>query len=88
MGAERRSKLTAHVDLCTTLLPDDVTCVAWADIMSESRIAGQPLTVADGCAAATARRWSLALVTADYRHFEHLDGLTLIPILGSPPPGS
>lgn len=79
-GAERRSKLTAHIDLCTTLLPDDDTCAAWADIMSESRIAGRPLTVADAWVAATARRWSLAPMTADYRDFEHLDGLTLIPI--------
>jgi len=79
-GAERRSKLVSHIDLSTTLLPDEDTCVAWADIMAESRAAGRPLTVADAWVAATARRWGIALVTADYRDFEHLDNLTLIPI--------
>ena len=79
-GTERRAKLIRHIDLCTTLLPDEDSCVAWADSMSESRIAGRPITVADAWVAATARRWGLALVTADHRDFEHLDGLTLIPI--------
>ena len=51
-----------------------------ADIMAESRIAGRPITAADAWVAATARQWGLALVTADYRDFAHLDGLTLIPV--------
>ena len=78
--AERRAQLTKHIDLCTTLFPDEDTCVAWADIMAENRIAGRPITAADAWVAATARQWGLALVTADYRDFAHLDGLTLIPV--------
>jgi tRNA(fMet)-specific endonuclease VapC len=78
--AKCRAQLTSHINLCTTLLPDEDTCVAWADIMSESRIAGRPITAADAWVAATARQWGLALVTADYHDFEHLDGLTLIPV--------
>ena len=80
-GARRRQELTGHIDLCTTLLPDNDTCVVWADIMVESRLAGRPITAADAWVAAAARQWNLALVTADYRDFEHLDDLELIPVL-------
>ena len=69
-----------HINLCTTRLPDEETCVAWADIMAESRTASRPVTAADAWVAAAARQWDLALFTADYRDFEHLAGLTLIPL--------
>jgi tRNA(fMet)-specific endonuclease VapC len=79
-GVARREELKQHIDLCTTLFPEDDTCEVWADIMTESRVAGRPITAADAWVAAAARRWDLALVTADYRDFEHLDNLTLIPV--------
>ena len=79
-GSTRRQELTRHIDLCTTLLPDKDTCVVWADIMAESRVVGRPMTAADAWVAAAARQWNLALVTADYRDFEHLDDLKLIPV--------
>src|SRR5882724_2232893 len=71
-GSKRRDNLRSHIDLCTTLFPDEDTCVGWADIIAESRHAGRPITVADAWVAAAARQWDLALVTADYRDFEHL----------------
>ena len=80
-GARRREELVNHIDLCTTLFSDEETCVLWADIMLESRVAGRPVTTADAWVAVAARQWDLALVTADYRDFEHLGGLTLIPVL-------
>jgi len=55
--------------------------VQWADIVAESRLSGRPITAADAWIAATARQWDLALVTADYRDYEHIDGLTLVPVL-------
>lgn len=79
-GSTRRENLTRHIELCTTLFPDERTCVVWADIMAESRAAGRPITAADAWVAAAAREWDLALVTADYRDFQHLDGITLIPV--------
>ena len=57
-------ELASHTDLCTTLLPDDDTCVAWADIMAERRAVGRPVTASDAWFAAAARQWDLALVTA------------------------
>jgi tRNA(fMet)-specific endonuclease VapC len=79
-GSTRREELTHHIDLCTTLLPDEDTCLVWADIMAESRVGGRPVTAADAWVAAAARQWDLALVTADYRDFEHIDRLKLIPV--------
>jgi predicted nucleic acid-binding protein len=80
-GPNRREELVKHMSLCTTLFADEQTCVHWADIVSESRIAGRPITAADAWIAATARQWDLALVTADYRDYEHIDGLTLVRVL-------
>jgi len=79
-GSRRREELIHHMDLCTTLLPDEATCVFWADIMTESRSAGRLLTAADAWVAAAALQWDLPLVIADYHDFEHLDRLTLTPV--------
>ncbi|MBC7926538.1 MAG: PIN domain-containing protein [Bryobacteraceae bacterium] len=76
----RRQELTRHIDLCTTLLATEETCAVWADIMAESRTLGRPVTAADAWVAAAARQWDLPLVTADYRDFEHLKDLTLLPV--------
>jgi hypothetical protein len=39
-GSRRREELIHHIDLCTTLLPNDDTCVCWADIVADSQTAG------------------------------------------------
>jgi predicted nucleic acid-binding protein len=79
-GPKRRTELISHMDLCTTLLPDEGTFGIWADIMAESRAAGRPVAASDAWIAAAARQWDLALATTDYHDFEHLDRLTLLPI--------
>lgn len=80
-GPKRGAELISHMDLCTTLFPDEGTFGIWADIMAESRASGRPVAASDAWVAAAARQWDLALVTTDYRDFEHLDRLTLIPVL-------
>jgi tRNA(fMet)-specific endonuclease VapC len=80
-GPKRAEELRKHLELCTTLFPDEQTCVHWVEVCSESRLAGRPITTADAWVAATALQWDLPLITADYRDFEHLPGLTLIPVL-------
>jgi hypothetical protein len=42
--------------------------------------AGRAMTTGDAWIAATAIRWDLPLVTADYRDFEHVRALTLVPV--------
>jgi predicted nucleic acid-binding protein len=79
-GPKRTAKLRKHVELCTTLFPDEKTCTHWAKVVSEGRSAGRPVTTADGWIAATAIQWELPLVTADYRDFEQIEGLTLVPV--------
>lgn len=79
-GPKRTGELLKHIDLCTTLLPDEETCVHWVDIVAESRSTGRSITTADAWIAATARQWVLPLVTTDHRDFEHLQDLMLIPL--------
>ena len=79
-GDERRSRLFQHITEYTTLLPDEETCEIWADVMAESRRKGRPMEAPDAWIAATAMQWKLPLMTADHRDFNHLAGLTLIPI--------
>lgn len=66
-GSRRREQLIHHIDLCTTLLPDEETCVCWADIMTESRSGGRSLTAADAWVAAAlsslTSRWSPRTIT-------------------------
>ena len=79
-GDERRSRLFQHITTYTTLFPDEETCEIWAEVMAESRRKGRPMEAPDAGIAATAMRWDMALMTADHRDFDHLAGLTLIPI--------
>jgi len=79
-GLRRREELLKHIELCTTLFPDEDTCVHWADIMAESQQQGLPMDAADAWIAATARQWNLPLVTNDLRDFQHVAGLNLMPI--------
>ena len=79
-GPKRAAKLQKHVELFTTIFPDEQTCTHWAKLVSEGRSAGRPVTTADAWIAATAIQWELPLVTADYRDFEHVEGLTLVAV--------
>jgi tRNA(fMet)-specific endonuclease VapC len=79
-GPKRAAELQKHMELFTTLFADEHTCFHWADIVSDSRSAGHAMTTADAWIAATAIQWDLPLVTADYRDFEHVRALTLVPV--------
>jgi predicted nucleic acid-binding protein len=52
----------------------------WADISAESLDAGRPMGTADTWIAACARQWGIALVTGNYKDFEHISGMTLVPL--------
>lgn len=79
-GERRRQELMVHLSGFSTLLPDDESPRFWAEVMSESRRLGRPMSAADAWIAATAIQWRLPLVTNNYRDFEHLSQLTLIRI--------
>ena len=79
-GGERRALLRNFIALYTPLFPDETTCQHWADISAESLDAGRPMGTADTWIAACARQWGIALVTGNYKDFEHISGMTLVPL--------
>ena len=62
-GEERRTSLRRHLESYVTLLPDETTCELWSEISDECFAVGRPISPADAWIAATARQWSLTLVT-------------------------
>ncbi len=79
-GLERRARLANFISLYTPVYPDESTCRHWADISAESLDAGRPMGTADIWIAACARQWGIALVTGNYMDFEHVSGISLIPL--------
>jgi predicted nucleic acid-binding protein len=79
-GSKRSAELLKHMELHTTVFADEGTCIHWADIVALSRLAGRPITTADAWIAAMARQWDLPLVTVDHQDFEHVQGITVVPV--------
>jgi predicted nucleic acid-binding protein len=79
-GASRRAALEEHIGLYLTLYPDEQTCAIWAAIVDQCRRRGQPIQTADAWIASAARRWSCPLVTTDFRDYDAIADLDLIPI--------
>lgn len=79
-GPRRTGELRSRVDLCTTLYADAETCEHWVEISTRCRKSGRPMSAGDIWIAATALHWSMPLVTANHRDFDHLAGLTLVPV--------
>lgn len=69
-----------RLDDYTTLYPDAETCERWVDISTRCRKSGRPMSAGDIWIAATALHWGMPLVTANHRDFDHLAGLTLVPV--------
>lgn len=78
-GEVRRTTLMRHLELYTTLYPDDATCSIWADIVAACRTL-RPVQTADAWIAAAARQWNLPLLTADVGDFEVIPDLAIVPI--------
>ena len=79
-GASRRSALEEHTALYLTLYPDEGTCVIWAAVVDQCRRVGQPIQTADAWIAASARQWHCPLVTTDFRDYEAIEDLDVVPI--------
>ena len=80
LGASRRAALATHLGWYTTLYPDGRTCVIWGEIVDHCRRDGKPIHTADAWIASTALQWRIPLVTADFRDYEVIDDLELVPI--------
>lgn len=79
-GASRRDALAAYLGQYTALYPDWSTCAFWSEIVDRCRRAGKPIKTADAWIASTARQWRIPLVTADFRDYEAINDLELVPI--------
>ncbi len=79
-GASRRAALETHLGAYATLYPDGRTCAIWSEIVDHCRRAGKPIRTADAWIASTALQWRIPLVTADFRDYEAIDNLEVVPI--------
>ncbi len=79
-GDARRAGLEQHMDLYLTVYPDERTCAIWAEIVDQCRRAGKPIQTADAWIASAARQWGCPLVTTDFRDYEAIDNLSVVPI--------
>jgi predicted nucleic acid-binding protein len=66
--------------LYLTLYPDERTCALWAAIVDQCRRAGRTIQAADAWIASSARQWDCPLVTTDFKDYEAIEGLDVIPI--------
>jgi len=83
-GEQRRSNLAQFLEMYTTLYPDERTCEIWVEVVNVCRRAGQQIQKADAWIASTAKQWRLPLVTTDFRDYEPVADLEIVPI-GSQP---
>jgi predicted nucleic acid-binding protein len=79
-GASRRAALEEHIALYLTLYADERTCAIWAAVVDQCRRAGQPIQTADAWIAASARQWNCPLVTTDFKDYDAIEDLDIVPI--------
>ncbi len=79
-GPARESFLKQHIQLYTTLFPDERTCEIWSSIVVNCRRLGRPIGAADAWIAAVATQWKIPLVTTDYKDYNAVHGMQVIPI--------
>jgi predicted nucleic acid-binding protein len=52
----------------------------WSAVVDQCRRAGKPIQTADAWIAASARQWGCPLVTADFRDYDAIEDLEVVPI--------
>ena len=88
-GEESQRKLESDISLAIVVQPTNELTREWARLTNEARLHGHPLgqkaQAHDAWVAATARHFSVPLLTENRRHFDGLSGVTLVP---APPANS
>jgi predicted nucleic acid-binding protein len=79
-GTSRREALRQHLALYLTLYADEHTCAIWAEIVDQCRRAGQRIQTADAWIASAARQWNCPLVTTDFKDYQAIEGLDVVPV--------
>ena len=74
----RRALLERHLSDFVVYPFNQALCQKWAEITYEAKRNGTPIPRHDDWTAATALLYEIPLVTNNQRHFQHIEGLTLI----------
>jgi predicted nucleic acid-binding protein len=77
-GQTRREQLFRHLARYGVHYPDALTCEQWAEVDSQARLKGRPITCADAWIAATALRLGVPLVTHNPSDYASAVGLTVL----------
>lgn len=77
-GEARRLKLESFLEGFSTVHTSDAICTRCAQIRVQAKQKGFVLDPADAWIAATALTLGISLVTHNKKHFDFLEGLTLI----------
>jgi tRNA(fMet)-specific endonuclease VapC len=76
-GDAKKQELKEYLKNYTVLPYDDALAWTWAELVGKT-CRERPMALHDSWIAATALRHSLAIVTHNRKHFEHVPGLTII----------
>jgi tRNA(fMet)-specific endonuclease VapC len=77
-GAQRSSRLDAHLERYAIYHASRQLCRRWAQVTADARRKGRPIDCADAWIAATALIQGVPLVTHNVRHYAQVDGLVLL----------
>ena len=77
-GLNRRATLEAHLNDFVVYPFNRALCQRWAEITHQGASKGKPVPMADAWTAATAFLYEIPLVSNNRRHFERIEGLTLL----------
>jgi tRNA(fMet)-specific endonuclease VapC len=77
-GTARQERLEHFIRMYTVIYPNNAICTMWARTRASVEKIGRPLENNDTWIAATALTLGIPLVTHNKKHFDFLEGLTLI----------
>lgn len=81
-GSRRMAELGAHLRQFAVVPSSLQVCLSYAEISNAAEARGRPIATADAFIAACAHSLRIPLVTNNRRHFEHIEGLTVLSARG------
>ncbi len=83
-GPINRDRLELHLRKYAVYFADEALCQCWAEVISQRRLQGRPIDIADAWIAATAITLGVPLVTHNANDFADVEGLTVLSEHGHP----
>ena len=79
-GPRRMAELATHLRRFAVVPSSLQVCLSYAQIANEAEARGRPIATADAFIAACARSLNIPLLTNNVRHFEGIEGLTVLSV--------